>query len=77
MGFDFMLEEIQQTIDEIPKGQIFYAKSLIKGAEWDTLTRGDKLKFGKWFKQRVNQSIIVSVRYCGKADNNSALYEKL
>lgn len=77
MGFDFMLEEIQQTVDEIPHGQIFYAKSLLKGAEWESLPKGDRLKFGKWFKQRVAQSLIVSVQYYGKAENNSALYKKL
>lgn len=41
MDFDsLLLDEILQTIEDMPVGQIFFAKSLIKESEWIELPRG-------------------------------------
>lgn len=77
MGFDFMLEELLQVVEDIPSGQIFFAKDLIKGTEWGELPKGDRSKFGKYFKKKVESGEIPGVQYLEKADNNSAKYQKI
>ena len=76
MGFDFMLDELHQTVDDIPDGTSFCAKDLLKGAEWKELPVGDRIRFGKYFKRKVENEEFPDVRYQGKANNNSALYKK-
>ena len=76
MGFDFILDELHQTVDDIPDGASFFAKDLLKGAEWKELPVGDRIRFGKYFKRKVENEEFPDVRYQGKANNNSALYKK-
>ena len=76
MGFDFILDELHQTVDDIPDGASFFAKDLLKGAEWKELPVGDRIRFGKYFKRKVENEEFPDVRYQGKANNNSAIYKK-
>ena len=76
MGFDFMLDELHQTVDGIPDGTSFCAKDLLKGAEWKELPVGDRIRFGKYFKRKVESGEFPDVQYQGKADNNTAFYKK-
>ena len=76
MGFDFILDELHQIVDDIPDGASFFAKDLLKGAEWKELPVGDRIRFGKYFKRKVENEEFPDVRYQGKANNNSALYKK-
>ena len=76
MGFDFMLDELHQTVDDIPDGTSFCAKDLLKGAEWKELPVGDRIRFGKYFKRKVESGEFPDVRYQGKANNNAAFYKK-
>lgn len=77
MDFDsLLLDEILQTVEDMPEGQIFFAKSLLKESEWIELPKGDRLNFGRYFKAKVESGRIPNVRYIGKAANNSAQYQK-
>lgn len=76
MDYAFFLEKAIENISTIPSGQIFYAKDIFRGSEWKELKRGDKLGFGKFFKNAVIDGKVPSVEYHGKAENNSALYIK-
>lgn len=49
MGFDFMLDELHQTVDDIPNGVSFFAKELLKETEWKELPIGDRIPVWKIF----------------------------
>ena len=55
----------------------FKVCDLFPDVKWNTLSRGDKLRFGKLFANAVKDKKIKGVRRIGKAENNSALYEKI
>ncbi len=76
MGFDFMLEELRANNRRHSGWNLFFAKDLLKGAEWKELPVGDRIRFGKYFKRKVENGEFPDVRYQGKDNNNSAFYKK-
>lgn len=76
MDYSKLLEQAKQNISGIPIGQIFYSKDLFQGTEWNKLQRGEKSSFGRRFKNAVMDGRFPGVVYVGKADNNSAQYQK-
>lgn len=54
----------------------FCLKDLFDGIEWKSLTRGERLNFGRLFKNEVIEGNVPNVTYIGKAQNNSAKYKK-
>lgn len=76
MDYSKLLEEASERIITIPVGQIFRAKDLFSGTEWNQLQKGEKLSFGKRFKNAVLDGEFPNVVYIGKAENNSAQYRK-
>lgn len=76
MSYEEFLEKAIYTIEKMPHHTVFFVKNLIKGIEWNELKKGDKLSFGRLFKKAVTENKVKNVKYIGKADNNSAKYEK-
>ena len=76
MDYSELFEGARKQISIIPDEQIFLAKDLFTGAEWNQLQRGEKLSFGKRFKNAVIDGKFPDVVYIGKAPNNSAQYKK-
>lgn len=76
MDYSELLERANTHISGIPNGQVFLAKDLFPGTEWNQLQKGEKLNFGKQFKNAVLYGKFPSVVYIGKAENNSAQYQK-
>ena len=64
-------------INSIPLGTVFLLKDLFEGVEWSNLEKGERLSFGKFFKNEVLEGRIPNVSYIGKAQNNSAKYQKV
>ncbi len=64
------------AIEKIPPGTNFMVKDLFEGIDWNSLTKGDRLSFGRYFKNAVKENVISDVGYIGKATNNSAIYIK-
>lgn len=77
IDYEKMLEEILPKIKALSGGTVFFAKDLFEPPKWKSLRRGDKLNYGKYFKNKVKLGQVENVEYIGKADNNSALYKKL
>lgn len=75
MDYSELLEKAKKSISTIPNGQIFLAKDLFPGTEWNQLSKGEKLGFGRNFKNKVTSGKIPNLMYVGKADNNSAQYQ--
>ena len=76
MNYSELLERASRHISTIPSGQVFLAKDLFPGTEWNQLQKGEKLSFGKQFKNAVLDGNFSGVVYIGKAENNSAQYQK-
>ena len=71
----FMNKAISQT-GAISKNTEFNLKDLFDGVEWGTMTKGDRQRLGKMFKNEVLEGNIPNIVYLGKSENNSALYMK-
>lgn len=76
MDYSKLLEQANMSILDIPAGQVFFAKDLFPGTEWNQLQTGERLSFGRRFKNAVMDGRFPGVVYVGKADNNSAQYQK-
>lgn len=76
MDFEKLLKQAIQAIRAVQLGQIFKLRDLFEGHEWEAMEKGDRLRFGSYFKRTVNCGKVDGVIYFGKAPNNSALYQK-
>lgn len=76
MDYDLWLNKAKKKIENLSSERQFLLKELFQGTEWNELSRGEKLSFGRYFKNAVNDGTISDVFYIGKADNNSAKYKK-
>lgn len=76
MKCDHLLAEAIANLENLKPGEKFVVKDLFVGSNWKALSRGDKLHFGRVFKNQVKEGSIPGVQYIGKAANNSAQYEK-
>ena len=77
MNYNLWMDNAKIQIKKLSNGQIFVLKDLFYGTDWETLKVGDHLLFGKHFKNAVLEKEVLNVAYLGKADNNSAKYQKI
>ena len=63
-------------ISQAESGDIFVLKDLFEGIDWNSLSKGERQSFGRYFKNEVNDGRVAGVGYYGKAPNNSAKYIK-
>ena len=64
-------------INSLDDGTEFALKDLFDGVKWEDLPKGDRLTFGRSFKNDVSEGNVKNVTYIGKAPNNSAKYRKV
>ena len=76
MDYSVWMNNAKSKIEALPTGQIFVLKDLFCGTDWKTLKVGDRLSLGRNFKNAVLDKELLNVTYLGKADNNSAKYQK-
>ena len=76
MDYDNWLEEAKKRTEKLLTGTIFILKDLFQGVEWNRLEKGQKLHFGRVFKNAVIHGEIPKVCFLKKAENNSAQYKK-
>lgn len=74
---DMWINKAVSKTGSLPTNTVFALKDLFPGVEWNKLSKGDKLDFGRQFKNLVNQELIPYVVYIGKGQNNSANYKKV
>lgn len=77
MDYNLWINKAKSKIETLSNGQIFVLKDLFCGTDWDVLEVGDRLSLGKHFKNAVLEKEFKNVSYLGKADNNSAQYQKM
>ena len=71
----WMAQAISKT-GETGANTAFLLKDLFDGVEWNSLSKGERLSFGRFFKDEVLEGRVPNVQYIGKAQNNSARYKK-
>lgn len=72
-----MMQTACKNLDKVAHNQKFVVKDLFEGCEWQKLTKGDKIQFGKYFKNEVMDNRVPNVCYLERAKNNHALYIKI
>lgn len=76
MDINLWMNKAQESIEKMPINTTFLAKDLFEGAEWNGLEKGERLHFGREFKNAVKEGKFPGIIYTGKAQNNSAQYTK-
>ena len=76
MNNSHWMNKAKVSISQLKSNQIFLLKDLFDGIEWNNLAKGDRLSFGKYFKNEVIEGNVLHITYIGKAQNNSAKYRK-
>ena len=57
--------------------QRFELKDLFEGCEWNRLSKGERISFGKYLANEVRENRIPGVRVLEKATNNHSRYTKI
>ena len=77
MNTEAWMEKALISIEKLETGTSFVLKDLFNGAQWNQLAKGDRLYFGRFFKNKAIGGLIPNIKYVGKAPNNSAVYIKI
>ena len=64
-------------INSLDDGTDYALKDLYDCVKCYELPKGDRLTFGRSFKNDVSEGNVKNVTYIGKAPNNSAKYRKV
>ncbi|MEE5991755.1 MAG: DUF1413 domain-containing protein [Oscillospiraceae bacterium] len=76
MDTNAWMEKARRKIEELPNGRQFELKALFEIVEWETLTKGDRISFGKYFSNEVKEGNIPNVVKLERAKNNHSKYQK-
>lgn len=76
MNTELLMWKARESIKKVKPGATFVVKDLFEGHEWNSLPKGDKLSFGRVFKNAVQSGKFAGVHYTGRRANNSAGYVK-
>ena len=75
MDYAYMMGKALSSVkSKVKMNQKFEVKDLFEGCEWEKISKGDRIKFGKYFKNEVSENHVPGVRYSEKEKNNHALY---
>jgi hypothetical protein len=76
MDFEIWLAKAETALERIRTDVSFKLRDLYAGHEWESLSKGDRLRYGKYFSNQVKIGKVKGVEAHGKAENNSSLYIK-
>lgn len=76
MDYNKWIAEATNKTKQLHANTTFVLKDLFDGIKWNELAPGNKLSFGRRFKNKVDNGEIPNVICIGKAQNNSTLYQK-
>ena len=77
MDVALWLEKASRSIERKVKiGKPFELRDLFEAVEWEELSKGDRIRFGKDFANAVKEELFPNVVRIQKAQNNHAQYIK-
>ena len=70
------LERAKNKIADLSIGTRFEVRNLFEEVDWNSLSRGDKITFGKLFTNEVREGNIPNIYPIERGKNNHSKYEK-
>ena len=68
---------INRIATHVNFNQRFELKDLFEGCEWDRLSKGERISFGKYFANEVRENRIPGVQALERGKNNHSRYTKI
>ena len=65
-----------KAIEKVETNKKFELRDLFNGSEWNTLTIGDRINFGKYFANEVREGNIPNIAAIERGANNHSKYIK-
>ena len=70
------LDRARKKIVLLPNGRQFELKELFEEVDWKTLSRGERIMFGKFFANEVREGNIPNIYPIERGKNNHSKYVK-
>lgn len=77
MDMNLWMEKARTAILRLPAKKPFELRDLFQGCEWETLSKGERIQFGKHFKGEVLDGRVKKVEFITRAINNHAKYQRI
>ena len=77
MDMNMWLVKAMAAVNALPPCKKFEVRNLFQGCEWESLSKGDRIAFGKFFKAEVLDGRIENVVFLNRAKNNHSKYQKM
>jgi hypothetical protein len=61
----------------VKTGKKFKVRDLFESVEWEELTKGERIQFGREFSNAVKEGRFPTIERIQKADNNHTQYMKV
>lgn len=77
MNLEYWMEKAKQNaLIKVKNGEVFELKDLFDGVEWERLSKGDRIRFGKFFANAISERKIPEIKRVQKGANNHTRYIK-
>ena len=77
MDIQLWMQKAKDSIESSVKiGQKFELKSLFQLCEWEQLSKGERISFGKYFANEVREGNVANIHPIERAKNNHCNYIK-
>lgn len=78
MDYNLWLNEAKQYINEnLQVDDIFTVSSLFNGNQWQKLTKGERISFGRYFSSLVKDGNLKNIKKIERKSNNHSQYIKV
>lgn len=77
MDVNAWIQRAIEEVEQLSSSKKFEVKDLFNGFEWQTLSKGDRIKFGKFFKGEVIDGRVPNVVFLDRGKNNHSKYQKV
>lgn len=68
-------EKAKKSIELLPFDNVFTLPNLLNTSGWETLSRGERINFGKYFKNKVLNNNLPDIILI--SNNGTAKYRKI
>lgn len=78
MDYELLMSKALIAIKEkVEFNKPFEAKHLFDGIEWESLSKGDRISFGKYFANAIKDNRVTNVKRIERGKDNHARYIKI
>lgn len=77
INYDAMFTDAQREVDKLEPGTVFEVRSLFKGTVWNSLQRGERSGFGRFFSSKYQSGALPSIERVKRGKDNHRRYRKL